>query len=305
MNRTDRLFAITVILQTRRRVRAQDLAALFEVSERTIYRDIVALSESGIPIIATPGEGYELDAGFRLPAIQLTSAEARAVFLAAEMLKAHVSGGLLADLESAISKVSAVLPAEARAEAARLVEIVRFVLPDGQIDLEDSRLTLLQQAIHEKRVVWLRYHSLAGEETTEREVEPETLHFSGSAWYVSGYCRLRKEPRSFRLSRVEDLRLRSETFLPRIMFPAPTSPVTVRVRFQPEVVRWVRERQHYGYRLEETQGDAVVMVYQVDHVREIRPWLLTWGAEAEVIEPQALRDSLREEIAILLERYST
>ena len=64
MNRIDRLFAITVLLQTRRRVRAADLAAIFEVSERTIYRDMEALSESGIPIAATPGEGYELSEGF-------------------------------------------------------------------------------------------------------------------------------------------------------------------------------------------------------------------------------------------------
>ena len=304
MNRIDRLFAITVLLQARRRVRAADLAALFEVSERTIYRDMNALNETGIPVISTPGEGYELSEGFYLPTVQLTPEEAKALFLGAEMLKAQAGGVLLGHVESALAKIVDSLPEAVSAEAARLVEILRFFVQPGRMDFEDPRLLVFQQAIHEKRVIWIRYHSYNQDEITQREIEPEALHYNDGTWYVSGYCRLRREPRGFRLSRVEELRLQAETFLPRKMFAAPTIPITMRVRFSASIIRWVRERQHYAFISEEAdeQGEGVVMTYRVQNLRELRPWLLSWGAGAELLSPQEARAEIRAELSRLLDQ---
>lgn len=302
MNRIDRLFAITVLLQARRRVRAADLAAIFEVSERTIYRDMEALNESGIPIIATPGEGYELSEGFYLPTIQLSNEEAKALFLGAELLKSQTGGSLLGSIESALAKLVDTLPQPVTEEVARLVEVLHFYVQPGRLDLDDPRLLALQNAIHEKRVVWVRYHSYNQDETTEREIEPESLHYSDGAWYVSGYCRMRREPRSFRLSRIDDLRVQAETFLPRRMFAAPDRKIEIRVRFAPEIVRWVRERQHYACTGEAADGDSVIMAYRVTDLRELRPWLLSWGAGAEVVAPPEAREEIREELRGLVDR---
>jgi predicted DNA-binding transcriptional regulator YafY len=243
----------------------------------------------------------------------LTGEEAKVLFLAAEMLKSQASGALLGSVESALAKIAAALPEDAAAEAARLVEILRFFVQPGRLDFEDPRLLTLQQAIHEKRVVWIRYHSYQQDETTQREIEPEALHYNDGAWYVSGYCRLRREPRSFRLSRVEALRLQAETFLPRRMFAAPAQKTAVRVRFAAGIVRWVRERQHYAHTGEEddvssgdgtqsSAGEGVIMTYRVDDFRELRPWLLSWGAGAEVLSPPEAREAIRAELRSLLER---
>ncbi len=94
MNRIDRLFGILLQLQHRRRVRAQDLAAIFEVSERTIYRGMTALSEVGVPIVALPGERYELMEGYHLRPLVFTSDEAGALSLAAQMFLSQASGKL-------------------------------------------------------------------------------------------------------------------------------------------------------------------------------------------------------------------
>jgi predicted DNA-binding transcriptional regulator YafY len=305
MNRIDRLFAITVLLQARRKVRALDLARLFEVSERTIYRDMEALGQSGIPISSTPGEGYELAEDFYLPTVQLSSEEAKALFLGAEMLKAQASGTLLGQVESALAKIKDALPEQAALEAARLVEILRFFVQPGRLDLTNPHLLACQQAIHEKRVVWLRYHSYSNDEVSQREVEPEALHYNEGAWYLSGYCRLRREARSFRLSRIDALRLQAETFIPRLLVAAPASQIEARVRFAAEVVRWVRERQHYGFcGEEELPGgqDGVVMVYRVNDFRELRPWLLAWGGGAELLSPAEAREDIREELRGMLAR---
>ena len=96
MNRVDRLFGILLQLQQRRRVRAQDLAARFEVSERTIYRDMTALCEVGVPITALPGEGYELMEGYYLRPLVFTPEEAGALSLAAQMFLSQASGRVAA-----------------------------------------------------------------------------------------------------------------------------------------------------------------------------------------------------------------
>ncbi len=302
MNRIDRLFAITLLLQSKRRVRALDLARHFDVSERTIYRDMAALSESGVPIVSLPGEGYELAEGYYLPPLLFTPSEAAALFLGAQMLVAHATGRLPADAWQALAKISVILPARLRAEVERLTDIIHFIAPTPQFDLDEPRLATLQQAIRERRLVRLRYHSHSRDEVTEREVEPYRLSYNNGAWYMEGYCRLRHDVRDFRLNRIEDLKVLTATFTPREA-PRPASePITVRVRFAPEVARWVRERQHYGFQEEEVPDSrGVVMIYRVGALAEIQPWLLGWGASAEPLSPPELREAIRQEISRLAE----
>ena len=300
MNRIDRLFAITLLLQARRRMRAQDLARVFEVTERTIYRDMAALSESGVPVVALPGEGYELAEGFYLPPLRFTPDEAAALFLGTQMLGAHAVGRLAADAQRSLDKIAVVLPKPLRAEMERLNAIIRFVAPALQFDLDEPLLAALQQAIQEQRVVWIRYHALEGNEVTEREIEPHELSFYNGAWYVSAYCHLRQAIRSFRLSRIDAIKLLKTKFDLHLPPQSPREPIAVRIRFAPEVVRWVRERQHYSFQGEAAVGVAadtgVVMTYAVDSLAELKPWLLAWGAAAEPLEPPQLREEIRHEL---------
>jgi predicted DNA-binding transcriptional regulator YafY len=303
MNRIDRLFGILVQLQHRRRVRAQDLAAVFEVSERTIYRDMTALSEVGVPIVALPGEGYELMEGYYLRPLVFTPDEAGALSLAAQMFISQASGRVAVAGQHALAKLAAVLPPATRQQVDVLVKMIQFALPPTRFNLDDVRLTLFQQAITEQRRVFLRYHSYTRDEITERVVEPRELTFSGEAWYLSGFCHLRQAERGFRLDRIDAWHLLDETFVPRTVAAPPSEPIVARIRFSPHMVRWVRERQHYGFQREETtpQDIGVTMIYQVDTLQELLPWLLGWGAAAEALDPPALRAAQRDEVARLLE----
>jgi predicted DNA-binding transcriptional regulator YafY len=303
MNRIDRLFAILLLLQHKSRVRAQDLAATFEVSKRTIYRDITALYESGIPIISLPGEGYELMEGFYLPPLVFTDHEASALFLGAQLLRQQASGALVADAEHALTKLSVALPTERRRRVQALTNIIGFITPRERFNLDDPQLVSLQHAIQHRRVIHIRYHSYLRDELTEREVEPHRLYYSEGIWYVEGYCRLRQDTRGFRVSRIEHLAVLATTFEPHAHQPAIPAWTIVRVRFAAEVVRWVRERQHYAFQTEDalpnTQG--IMMTYRVNQVSEIVPWILSWGASAEVVAPQELREQLRREAIKLAE----
>jgi predicted DNA-binding transcriptional regulator YafY len=302
MNRVDRLFGILLQLQQRQRVRAQDLAARFEVSERTIYRDMTALCEVGVPIAALPGEGYELMEGYYLRPLVFTPDEASALSLAAQMFLSQASGHIAAAGQAALAKITAVLPEATRQQTETLLQMVRFMPPATRFNLDDRRLVLLQQAINQRRCVFLRYHSYTRDETTERVVEPLKLIFSGVAWYLSAFCQLRQSERAFRLDRIDEWRLLDETFTPRTLIPASSESAVARIRFAPRAIRWVRERQHYSFQREDAGADdtGTTMIYRVDAIQELLPWLLSWGAAAEALDPPALRDAQREEATRLL-----
>jgi predicted DNA-binding transcriptional regulator YafY len=298
----DRLFAITVLLQSRARLRALDLAQRFGVSRRTIYRDMSALSESGVPIVSLPGEGYELMEGFSLPPLAFTPEEASALFLGGRLLTEHATGRLGMDAAQALEKLAAILPAPTRAWVERLTAIVGFIASRPRFDLDDSRLALLQDAIAERRVVHLRYHSRSRDEATERDVEPVRLHYNDGVWYVTGYCRLRTGSRDFRLERIEELAVLDEVFAPRDAGTETAQRIEVRVRFAASARRWVRERQHYGFVREQTGADGgAVMTYRVEAIDEMLPWLRGWGPAAEVLTPVELREELREEAKQMVE----
>ncbi|MCL5999378.1 MAG: YafY family transcriptional regulator [Chloroflexi bacterium] len=305
MNRVDRLFAILLLLQRKRCVRAQDLALKFEVSERTIYRDMEALCESGVPILGTPGEGYELMPGYFLPPLLFSAAEANALFLGARMLLANTTGRVSADAEHALAKITLVLPSDMRAEVERLTEVIRILGPARKFDLYEPHLAMMQQAVRDHRVVHMRYHSLSRDETTQRDVEPHELFYLGGIWYVDGFCRLRQEFRGFRLDRIEEMQLLTESFeIRQPPPPAPHQPTIVRVRFAGQILRWVRERQHYSFRGEEAVEDSMdkILTYHVDNWSELVPWLLGWGAAAIPLEPLEFREAIHREALKIAEQ---
>ncbi len=297
MKRLDRLFALLLFIQHGRRVRAEDLARRFGVTKRTIYRDIAALNAGGVPVVSLPGEGYELAEGYFLPPLVFADREAVALYLGGRLLCQQASGRFAADAELAMAKLAAALPHRTRRHVAELAGIIRFVAPEQRFDLDNPMLVSLQRAIQQQQVVHLRYHSFSRDEVTERDVEPQLLFYSDGIWYVEGYCRLRRGQRAFRLSRIEHLDLRPEAFTRRGAPRPASSVIHVRVRFAAEVLRWVRERQHYAFEREESlpQRAGAVMTYAVSELVEIRAWLLGWGASAEVLSPPELRESIRQE----------
>ncbi|MCI0554645.1 MAG: YafY family transcriptional regulator [Anaerolineae bacterium] len=295
MNRIDRLFAILLTLQHKRRVRAQDLADQFEISKRTIYRDMSALNQMGIPIAALPGEGFELVEGYYIPPLMFNENEAIALILGSRLLTQQAAGSLTKSADQALAKIKVALPDQVRARSEALTNIFGFVTPSAKFDLDNPQLLTLQKAIQEKWVVHIRYHAYQKDEVTERDVEPHQLFYSDGIWYFEGYCRLRKDIRAFRLSRVEKLNLQNETFSKRRAGKSDNAKtIKIKIRFDRISVRWVRERQHYGFQHEETLPDGIMMVYEVHDVSEIMAWILGWGDSAEVLSPKELRKSLRE-----------
>lgn len=210
MNRTDRLYALVEELRAcaPRRVSAREMAARYEVSVRTIERDIGALQQAGVPIFADVGRGggYSIDKSRTLPPLNFTPAEAVAV--AITLSRAGGSPYSRA-ARTALHKIVAAMSAADSASARELAQRVRFLTP-AEVDDPAFVPTVLEEAIRTRRVVRLTYVDRTGTET-ERDVEPVTFTASGNGWYLTAWCRMRGGSRIFRTDRVRRAALLEET----------------------------------------------------------------------------------------------
>jgi predicted DNA-binding transcriptional regulator YafY len=312
MNRTDRLLAIVLELQARGNRRAQDLADTFETSKRTIYRDIQALAEAGVPIVATPGQGYGLVEGYFLPPLTFRAAEATMLLLGSEFMAQNFDADYRAAALAAGRKIEAVLPEASRQEVRALLESIHLIPPipfDQQARPE--MLTRLRLAILARRSVRLRYRarsSLHGSGVGEREVDPYALVHDEGAWYLAGYCHLRRDIRHFKLARIESLELLDRTFVRPADFEVQDRQepreLIVRARFDDEAAPWVQEARFYYITAKEETADGLLVTLQARREDEVLPWLLSWGAHVEVLEPDSLRQRLAEEATAIQRKHA-
>jgi len=265
MNRIDRLFSITTHLQARRHLRAADLASIYEVSVRTIYRDIAALSESGVPIVALPGRGYSLVDGYFLPPLLLSSGEATALVLGARLLAGQASTEIASAAEESVAKILAVMSEDVRHELRALDDVLDLSTSPAlrsRLDIGNGRVRAVWKAILKRRVTTLHYFGKNRDRETIRQVEPRRLGHVNAAWYLTAFCRDRQEERVFRLDRIERLDVQSDTFRARLTPPTKDVPaIEVVVRFSGDASRWVRERQHWSFVAEEEAGDELLVHY--------------------------------------------
>src|SRR5262245_10185759 len=186
MNRLDRLMAMVLRLQGRRVVRAEDLAAHFEISVRTVYRDVAALGEAGVPIMAEAGVGYSLVKSYHLPPVMFTSEEASALSVGGKLVERLTDASLRKQMESALLKIRSVLPRD-RQDYLDLVDRSTAVLPrtsNTAPRLSSEALTPLQRALAERRVLALDYQGGQRRDITHRQVEPLGLVYYSDNWHL-------------------------------------------------------------------------------------------------------------------------
>lgn len=225
VNRTDRLYALVEELRARapRLLRASELAHRFEVSTRTIERDLLALQEAGVPIWAQPGPGggYGLNVDTTLPPLNLTPSEAAAIAtaLAATRGMPFAEAG-----RSALQKLSGVMASAPKTTASKLVSHIRVA--QGPVHASNQPVAeVIQRALLDSVAVALTYRDVQAR-ATQRVVEPAGLLGTRHGWYLAAWCRLRQAPRAFRLDRIGEARLTDEpiavrpieSFLPDLPF---------------------------------------------------------------------------------------
>ncbi|WP_430403214.1 helix-turn-helix transcriptional regulator [Fluviicola sp.] len=204
MNRVDRLFGIVTLLQSRKYVSAERISEKFEISVRTVYRDIKAIGEAGIPVSFEPNKGYFIIPGYFTPPVSFTLEEANALLLSQTLIGGFGDRSVQSTFDSALTKIRAVLKQVDKEKVALLDQSIKLQLPK-RLTFEFEYLSKIQHAITEQTQIKISYQSLK-DELLERAIEPIGLVFYAFSWHLIGYCHLRKDYRDFKVERIKDLR---------------------------------------------------------------------------------------------------
>lgn len=301
MNRLDRLSAILIQLQSRKTIRAQDIAERFQISLRTVYRDVRSLEEAGVPVIGEAGVGYSLVEGYRLPPVMFTREEATS-FITAEKLVSSLTDQVNAkSYRLALDKIRAVLKTADKDYLEHLddrIEVVRTNrLP--QIQPHQNPLQLILNAIAAKQVMQMSYFAYYRQEHTLRQIEPVGVCYLDGYWHLIAWCKERKDYRDFRFDRILEIcateqhfvdhHLSLKDYLANQYKDLPLSAVSILID-QKASLHLGEQKYYQGYVSENQRPDGLEMHFITLSIEGFARWYMSFADYAVVLQPVALQE---------------
>jgi predicted DNA-binding transcriptional regulator YafY len=313
----ERFLKIDEYLRSRGRHTADSLGLLLEVSERTIREDIKFMRDRfDAPIESTKARGYYYtDLDWRLPTVPLTQGELFALTLGARMLGAYAGSAYAAELKGAIGRLAERLPEQVYVDLQQLARENVLIRVGGELNLDADVWQVLEQACQRKNRVWMRYGT-PGKDISSREIDPYVLHFSRNNPYVTGWCHLRGAVRWFRVDRIVEVELRSETFEVDSTFDRDAHfahafqhevggvPQEMAIWFDVRTAPYIRERKwHPTQMIENHEDGSLTLRFVVRGLNEVKRWVLYYGAGAKVLDPPELVAMMRQELQGMANKY--
>jgi len=312
MNRIDRISAILIQLQSRRVVKAQDIADRFDISLRTVYRDIKTLEEAGIPLIGEAGVGYSIMDGYRLPPVMFTKEEATAFLTAEKFVEKLTDTSTTNHYQSAMFKVRAVLKSQEKDMLESMDGNIEVFKGHRGSDLANNdHIQTILNAIAGKNVLSIEYFAHHSQEVTRREIEPVGIFFLESYWHLIAYCRLRNDYRDFRIDRIKQLKTTDNKFHtqhPTLKaYIAQTAKEkhleTVIIRVEQSVYPMLSQQKYYSGFVSEREVDGMMeMTFLSSSLEGFARWMMMFGDTAEIIAPDSLRERVIDIASALLKK---
>lgn len=300
MNRIDRVSAILIQLQSRRVVKASDIADRFGVSLRTVYRDVKTLEEAGIPIIGEAGVGYSIVDGYRLPPVMFTKEEATAFLTAEKFVETLTDSSTREHHKSAMYKIRAILKTTEKNLLEDIdghIEVLRSH-SSLNVDNKDHIQTLLN-GIAQKAVLCIEYFAFHNQERTKREIEAVGIFYKAGFWHLIAYCHLRGDYRDFRVDRIISIESTGKIYNSKHptlkAYIAQTAKEQeldmVVIRVNKSVHSYLEQQKYYsGFVSEKTVGNQVEMTFLTASMEGFARWFMMYGDEAEIISPEGLKE---------------
>ncbi|WP_299225027.1 YafY family protein [uncultured Psychroserpens sp.] len=211
MSQLSRLISILTLLKSKRLLTAYELAEKFDVSVRTIYRDIRKLEQAGIPVTTIEGRGYSLMDGYTVAPVQFTEKQANALITAQHLVNQTNDTSFVTDFEEALIKIKSVFRTSIQ-EKSELLNSKIFVFDMNHEDISSNALSEIQLAITNFYYIEINYRKVNDSETSFRKIEPYALYSTQRKWILIAWCHLRNDYRAFRIDRIQHFKISSETF---------------------------------------------------------------------------------------------
>lgn len=315
MNHIERLNAILIQLQSKRIVKASEIAERFDISLRTVYRDIRALEESGVPIGSEAGVGYFLMDNYKLPPVMFSKDEASALLFGEKLIEKMSDDRMKSDFRSAITKIKAILKPEEKDRLEKLHNHIS-VLNYNSSNNSYNQLFLneIQQALVSKQVVEIDYQAGYGAPPTKRLVEPIGLCNYHRRWHLFAWCRLREEYRDFRLDRIQNLKILDENYKGKQHISLEefirqmnviTGEPNISLLMKNENIRAVSDSKYwYGFIGDEAADENTTRLhFSNNEIRGFATWIISSGSMAKVEEPEELKAILAELVSRIVKNY--
>ncbi|ULO06957.1 YafY family transcriptional regulator [Paenibacillus sp. 19GGS1-52] len=307
----DRLLSIVILLMNRRLIQAKELADMFEVSVRTIYRDIESINGAGIPVVTYQGAngGIGLMEGYRLDRNVLTDRELAAIFNALQSVSSYTG----AEHTLLMEKISSVIPpSQTAAFRSKTTQLIVDFSPWGLQGPLEEKLAILKEALEDSVAVSFEYINAAGVASL-RSVEPYTLVLKGQAWYLYGFCAQREDFRLFKLLRMKSLVKENREYI-RQDFPLKELPWSSQWQRDGGQARAVLHFNPEGKHLAEDRFDSTELLpdgnggytLTIDYPEDgwLYGFLLSFGTAVEVLEPEHIRHKIAELAAGIAAKYT-
>ena len=305
MNRIDRLAAILIQLQSRRLVKARDIADKFSISLRTVYRDVKALEEAGVPVIGEAGEGYRLMEGYKLPPVMFNQDETTALLTASKLVQSKTDAGMIKHFNSALDKIRAILRLSEKDHIEEIDEHIAVMQHPAIVHQPPAELFLqsILKAISSSLVLDINYRSIEKNDVTKRKIEPVGIYYLGNHWYLIAFCQLRNDYRNFRTDRIAQLVITEEviskihpplqSFISKMSDEREVFKVVIDV--EADIVKYLGEQKYYnGFVKEEKLDGHVRMTFLTGSLMGFSRWLMLFGDHARIVEPARLNDMVAE-----------
>ncbi len=311
MKKTERQNGIVHLLRVRRKMTANELASYFEVSERTIYRDIDALSQLRVPIVAYEGlgGGYEIDSSYFFPSIKLSEQEILMLLMVLKAGEELRIPNMVTDYHLLSSKVINALSDEERQKAAQVMSHIEFdiirIMPKGYIQ---DVLKPLLEAFWRSCDLQLGYYHPERGETEHRRFSPIELFFADGAWYVTGYCHLRQAKRTFRLDRIvsmacldeENRYMNSQLSLPQ---HDKFKWYTYELIIDPALYRIIKEDVYLQHAEVEPIENGLHLTFRTPYKNEICQLVLNHPEQVTALKPESFLQEIEKLSQAICKKY--
>jgi predicted DNA-binding transcriptional regulator YafY len=286
-------------------VKAQEIADKFSIGLRTVYRDIKALNEAGVPVTGEAGIGYRLMEGYRLPPVMFTEDEATVLLTAGKLMQSMSDETSSKHYTTALDKIRAVLRLAEKNHLDEIENHIEVISHPSLAHKKPPELHLVQilKAIGLSSVIEIHYTSVGRKESTRRNVEPIGIYFMGSHWYLIAYCRLRGDYRNFRTDNIKKIALTFDkfeqthpplhSFIGKITEERGVHKVVIEAKA--DSFKYLGDQKYYnGFVSEEVIGNVIQMTFLSCSLAGFAHWFMLFGEHAKIIEPLALNDTVAE-----------
>ncbi|OAA84893.1 helix-turn-helix transcriptional regulator [Clostridium ljungdahlii] len=317
MSKISNLLEIIIMLQYKGLTTASELSEILEVDKKTIYRYIRNLNEASVPIYTIKGRngGFYIDQNFYIKPSNLSENELEALLMAEEILTSKNGFVYEKDLKNAIFKVKSI-NVNKNKDLSKINSNKNFSINYvGSMENLEDKISKINYSMSRGRSLSINYFSVNKNNLTMRKIDPYDLIFKEGDWYIIGYCHMKGDIRSFKLNRVKNLKISKDIYMRPHTFSLKEyldknwgifmgDKIKVVIKFSEKEAAFIKDTTwHIHQHIDQLKGGKILFTIYLNELEDIKKWILSFGKNAEVIEPIELRKNIKKELEELYKRY--